>query len=53
MTHYTYRDNRQVPPKVVFECEANGILEADELYKVATGKDPAKQPYVGCESRGV
>ncbi|HPL92898.1 MAG TPA: hypothetical protein PLB38_01280 [bacterium] len=47
LRHFTYFDyfkNREV----IFECDAKGILEADELYKKATGKDPAKQSDVGC-----
>lgn len=49
MTKYIYRDNRETPPKVVFECQANNILEADAIYRVSTKNDPVKQPYVGCE----
>lgn len=53
MNKYIYSDKRKTPPKVVFECEAPNILEADKLYKKATGNDPAQQPYVGCESKEV
>lgn len=49
MKRYVYRDKRQVPPKVVFECEAENILEADALYRAETKNDPVRQPYVGCE----
>ncbi len=49
MAHYTYRDKNTTPPTLVFECDAPDILEADMLYQKATGKDPAKQPHVGCE----
>ncbi len=46
---YIFRDNRQHPPLVIFECVSDDILGADEQYKVATGNDPEKQPYIGCE----
>lgn len=45
---YVYRDNSQ-NGKVVFECIAEGILDADEEYKKYTGSNPAKQGYVGCQ----
>ena len=44
---YTYRDN-SAGGKVVFECVAKNILEADKLYQEKTGKNPEKQDYVGC-----
>lgn len=50
MPKYIYRDKREVPPKIVFECEAENILEADALYRAAGHGDPVKQPYVGCEA---
>lgn len=46
---YVYTD--KLKGVVVFECEATSILEADKLYTTATGKDPVKQPFVGCESK--
>lgn len=49
---YTYIDHNQ-GDKVVFECEAKDILEADELYKKATGKNPEKQGYVGIVFKNV
>jgi len=48
MRTYKYRNNNFQPPTLVLEC-TDGILEADEIYKKAVGKDPAKQPYIGCE----
>lgn len=45
---FIYRDNSTNEHNVVFECEAKNILEADELYKTATGNDSAKQMYIGC-----
>lgn len=50
MKKYAYRDKRKSPPELVFECEADNILEADALYRAAGHGDPAKQPYVGCEA---
>jgi hypothetical protein len=44
---FIYRDN-SAGGKVIFECVAAGILEADKLYEAATGKNPEKQNYVGC-----
>ncbi len=44
---YTYRDNSD-GRKVVFECMANDILEADKLYEETTGNNPEKQSYIGC-----
>jgi len=44
---YVYRDN-SAGGIVVFECEANDILEADLLYTKATRYDPSKQSHVGC-----
>lgn len=47
---YVYRDKRKMPAELVFECEADNILEADALYRAAAHGDPVKQPYVGCEA---
>ena len=44
---FTYRDN-SAGRKVLFECVANGILEADILYEKETGKNPEKQNHVVC-----
>ena len=49
---YTYRDNHD-NRKVVFECEAPGILEADELYRQATGKNVEKQPHIAVDFKNV
>ncbi len=48
MNRFIYRDNSTNEHRIIFECETESILDADELYKKATGKDPAKQAYVGC-----
>lgn len=49
---FTYRDNREKDSKgfgkVIFECDARNIIEADELYKKATGQNPECQNYIGC-----
>lgn len=50
MPTYVYRDKNFKPWKEVFACEAKDIIEADKKYKESMGKDPAKQPHIGCES---
>ena len=47
LNKYTYRD-KSAGDKVVFECVAKDILEADKMYQEKTGKNPEKQSYVGC-----
>jgi hypothetical protein len=52
MKNYTYTytnhklkdDDKQ--KKIVIE--ADGIIEADEIYKEKTGLDPVKCTYIGC-----
>lgn len=44
---YVYTDHRI--EEIIFECEANDILEADKKYKEAIGEDPRKQSYVGVQ----
>jgi len=39
----------QLVAPVIFECEAENILEADALYEKATGQKASKQGHVGCE----
>ena len=46
---YTYWDHSTLEKKIVFQCIAENILEADKLYEKATGKDVTKQSYIGCE----
>ncbi len=46
---YVYRNNSDNEHEIIFECEAEDILEADKLYKEKMGNDPAKQNFVGCE----
>jgi hypothetical protein len=48
---YTYLDHSEKPytGKIVFHCSAPSILEADTLYETTIGKDPKKQPYIGCQ----
>lgn len=50
---FIYRGNGQSPPKILFECVAKDIIEADEKYQEATGKDPEKQKYVGREIKSI
>ena len=45
---YTYHDNNQ-NGIVIFVCVATSILDADKLYEKATGNNPVKQSYVGCQ----
>jgi hypothetical protein len=47
MFHFTYI-NYGEKDKVVFECDAAGILEADKLCKNATGIIPIKSSWLGC-----
>lgn len=44
---FIYRDNFQ-DRKVIFECEAMNITEADEKYKQVIGQDVSKQPHIAC-----
>ncbi|MBI2446741.1 MAG: hypothetical protein HYV51_02905 [Parcubacteria group bacterium] len=44
---YIYHDN-SAGGKVVFECVAKDILEADKMYQEKTGKNPEKQNHIGC-----
>ena len=46
---YIYRDNSTPEKRIIFQCMAENILEADKLYEKATGKDVTKQSYIGCE----
>ena len=46
--HYKEKDPLTGERLLIFECTANGILEADKLYEQATGNNPSKQPDVGC-----
>jgi hypothetical protein len=36
--------------KIIFECIANGILDADKMYQDKIGVDPSKQNYIGCSA---
>ena len=48
MKHYKYTDHKN-GNNIVFECDAESILDADKLYQEKIGKHPQKQAYVGCE----
>lgn len=55
MNTYVYKDNAKgcyengkwVAP-TIFSCQADGICEADELFKSQTNQDPRKMPHIGC-----
>jgi hypothetical protein len=47
MKLYTYKDNSQ-NGKVIYECYADSILEADEKFQTALGFNVAKVSYIGC-----
>lgn len=50
MNHYIYYDNKVIwRGGIAFECDAENILEADKLFKEATGKDVVKMPWIGCD----
>lgn len=49
MNKYVYRDKSSEPCRIIFECEASTILEADALYRLSIGRDPSKEKYVACE----
>lgn len=34
---------------LLFECEANNILEADKQFEIATGMNPVKCSLVSCQ----
>ncbi|MEK7178637.1 MAG: hypothetical protein AAB727_00070 [Patescibacteria group bacterium] len=46
LQRWTYHDNH-AGGKVIFECTAKNIFEADEMYQKETGNDPNKQMFVG------
>ena len=43
---YTYREYST--RNIVFECVTTNIIEADKMYREATGKNPEKQNNIGC-----
>jgi len=45
-----YDHSISIEGKIIFECVANNILEADKMYQEKVGKNPEKQNYVGCSS---
>jgi len=38
---------------LIFECEAEGILDADKLFETATGIKADKTPHIGCEIKEI
>lgn len=47
LRRFIYRDN-SAGGKIIFECVAKSILDADKMYEEETGNNPEKQCYVGC-----
>ena len=48
MLNNLYRYSNYLTGKLIFECFANDILEADKKYSQATGQRADKQNFVGC-----
>ena len=49
---YIYTDH-SAGDKVVFECAAKSISDADKMYQEKTGKNPEKLNYVGCDIKKI
>jgi len=49
MLKFIYSDNSKQPLVIIFECDAENIVEADEKLKMATGKIAVKIPSIGCQ----
>ncbi len=47
LRRFIYRDN-SADGKIIFQCVAKNILEADAMYKEEIGQEPAKQNHIGC-----
>ena len=47
MKHYVYIDYNN-GRQIIFECDANGILEADGFLFKATGIVASKESNIGC-----
>jgi hypothetical protein len=45
--HFTYYNNEISGHPVVFECDADDIAKADDLYELKIGKRPDKGNYIG------
>ena len=46
--HFVYVDNSKLERPVVFECDADNITVADELYEEKIGEKPERQNHIGC-----
>ena len=46
--HFTYVNNELSGHPVIFECDAETISEADEMYEQILGLKPEKQNHIGC-----
>lgn len=47
MKKFIYTDHKV--EKIVFECEAEDILEADKLLKLQLNVEAVKSPWIGCQ----
>lgn len=45
---FKYWNNKESPHVLIFECQADTILEADKKLKEATGYDAMKLTWIGC-----
>ena len=52
MNKYTYFDYTK-DREVLFECEAEDILEADKKLFEATGKIASKESNIGCDFKAI
>lgn len=46
--HYTYNNTDISGHPIIFECDANDILEADKKYEEKVGRAPDKQNHISC-----
>jgi hypothetical protein len=46
--HYTYSNNELPGHPVVFECDAESIIEADNLFEQKLGITPERNNHIGC-----
>lgn len=50
MKTYSYWNNKNsAHDSLLFQCDANSILEADVLFEKATGINAMKNSWIGCE----
>jgi hypothetical protein len=46
--HFTYSNNDLPEHPVVFECDADDILKADDMFELELGIKPEKTNHIGC-----